>query len=81
MPLGLQLFVHLGTKAMHQHQTHAHALNQGQVLCQIGQLAGRNGLASQGHHKGFAPMHVNVGRHRAKPGHKGEMENVGHGQA
>ena len=59
---------------MHQHDLHAHALNQCQVLRQVLQLARRNGLARNAHHKGLAPVHVDVGRHRAEPGHKCEVE-------
>ena len=64
---------------MHQHNFDAHALNQGQVLRQMLQFARRNGLACNAHHKGFATVHVNVGRHRSKPGYEGEVEDSGHG--
>ncbi len=79
--LGGQLFVDLGAKAVHQHDFHAHALDQRQVLRQVLQLARGNGLARDAHHKGLAPVHVDVRRHRPEPGHEGEVENCGHGQS
>ena len=54
-------------------------LDQGQVLHQIGQFARSNGLTRNAHDKGLAPVHVDVGRHRSKPGHKGEVKNGRHG--
>ena len=79
MALGGQLLVDLGTKAMHQHNFHPHALDQGQVLDNVLQLARCNGLAGHPHHKGLAPVHMDVGCHRPEPGHKGEVEDSGHG--
>jgi hypothetical protein len=76
---GGQLLVDLGAKAMHQHDLHAHALDQRQVLRQVLQLARRNRFARDAHHKGLAPVHVDVRRHRPEPGHEGEIENGGHG--
>ena len=75
MPLGRQLLIDLRPKAVHQHDLDAHALNEGQVLGNVLQLARRNGLAGHAHHEGFAPVQVDVGRHRAKPGHEGKIEN------
>jgi len=80
MPLGAQLLVHLGAKAVHQHHAHAHALDEGQVLRQVGQLARRNGFARDAHHKRLVAEFVDVGRDRAEPGHEGEVEDRGHGQ-
>ena len=79
MPFGQQLLVDLGPKAVHQHHLDAHALDQGQVLHQVGQFASRNGFARNAHDKGFAPVHVDIGRYRSKPGHKGEVKNGRHG--
>ena len=73
--LGLELLVHLGPKAVHQHHFHAHALDHGQVLRQVRQLARRNGLARHSHHKGLVAKLVDVRRHRAEPGHEGEIED------
>ena len=75
MAFGCQLLVDLGPKAVHQHDFHAHALNERQVLRDVLQLACRNGLARHADHKGFASVQVDVGRHRAEPGHKGKIEN------
>jgi hypothetical protein len=44
--LAAQLLVHLWAKAVHQHELHAHALDHGQILRQVVQLAGGNGLAA-----------------------------------
>ena len=79
VPFGQELFIDLRPKAMHQHHPDAHALDQGQVLHQVGQFASRNGFARNAHDKGFAPVHVDIGRHRSKPGHKGEVKNGRHG--
>ena len=77
MALGRQLFVDLRPEAMHQHDLHAHALDQRQVLRQMAELARRDGLARDADHKGLAPVHVDVGRHRAEPGHRSEERRVG----
>ena len=63
MALGQKLLIDLRPEAMHQHDFHAHALNQRQVLRNVLQFACRNGLARNTHHKGFAPVGVDVGRH------------------
>ena len=81
MAFGGQLLVDLRPEAVHQHNLDAHALDQRQVLCNVLQLAGRNGLARYADHKGFAPVRVDVRRNRAKPGHKGEVKDGGHGRA
>ena len=60
--LGRELFIDLRAKAVHQHDLHAHALDQRQVLRQVLQLARRNRLARDADHKGLAPVHVDVGR-------------------
>ena len=80
MALGLELLVHLRAKPVHQHDFHAHALHHGQVLCQVLQLARSNGFATHANYKGLMAELVDVGCHRAKPGHKGEVENSGHGR-
>ena len=74
-----KLFIDLRAKAVHQHDLHAHALDQRQVLRNVRQLAGRNGFAGHADHKGLAPVQVDVRCHRAEPGHKGKIENGGHG--
>ena len=63
---------------MHQHNLHAHALNQSQILGQVLQLAGSDGFTRNAHDKGFATVHVDVGCHRAKPRHKGEVKDSRH---
>ena len=78
MAFGQQLLIDLRAKAMHQHHLHAHALNQRQVLRQMLQLARRNSLARQTHHKGFATVQVDVGCYRAEPRYEGEVENGTH---
>jgi ATP-dependent helicase HrpA len=42
------------------------------------QLTGCDGFSGNTDDKSFAPMHVNVGRHRAKPRYEGEVEDSGH---
>ena len=79
VPLGLELLVDLRAKAVHQHNLHAHALDHGQVLCQIGQFACSNGLATHTNHEGLVAKFVDIWRYRAKPRHEGEIENSGHG--
>ena len=64
---------------MNQHDLHAHALDHGEVLHQAGQLARFDGFARDGHDKGFATVHVDVGRNRAEPRDEGEIEDSGHG--
>ena len=78
--LGLQLLVDLGPKAVHQHDLHAHALDHGQILRDVGQLVRGNRLTRHAHDKGLAPVHVDIGRHGAEPGHESEVENGGHGR-
>ncbi len=80
VPLGAQLLVDLRPETMHQHDAHAHALNEGQILRQIGQLARRYGLACNADHKGLVAKLVDIGCHRAKPGHEGEIKDRGHGR-
>ncbi|MCY1533662.1 hypothetical protein D9M68_690020 [compost metagenome] len=77
--LGRQLLVDLRAEAVHQHDLDAHALDQGQVLRDVLQLARRDGLARQRDHEGLAAVRVDVGRDRAEPGHEGEIEDGGHG--
>ena len=79
VPLGLQLLVHLRAKAVHQHDLDAHGLDHGQVLRDVVQLAGRDGFTREPHHEGLVAELVDVGRHRAEPGHEGEVEDGGHG--
>jgi hypothetical protein len=78
MPFGQQLLVHLRPEAVNQHNFHAHALNQGQILGQVLQFARSNGFTCNAHHKGFAAVHVNIRRHRAKPRYEGEVKDSGH---
>ena len=78
--LGAQLLVHLRAKAVHQHDLHAPALDQRQVGGDVAQLAGGNRLTHHADHEGLAAVHVDVGRHGAKPGDEGEVENGRHGE-
>ena len=79
MPLGGQLFIHLRAEAVHQHDLDPHGLDQRQVLRNVVQLAGGNGLTRQPDHKGLVAKLVDVGRHRPEPGHESEIENGRHG--
>ena len=72
---GPQLFVHLRSKTMHQDHTHAHALDQRQVLRDQAHAACRDGLAGDAHHHRLAAQQVDVRRNRAKPRDKSEVEN------
>jgi hypothetical protein len=78
MALGRQLLGHLRPEAVHHDQLDAHGVQDGQVLHEGVEFAGGNGLAGQRHHEGLAAVGVNVGRHRAKPGHEGVRENKAH---
>ena len=78
MTLGHELLIHLRPKAMDQHNLHTHALNQGQILGQVLQLASCDGFTCNAHHKGFATVHVDVGCHRAKPRYEGEVKDSRH---
>jgi hypothetical protein len=78
MPLGRQLFGDLGPKAMHQHEFDAHRVQDGKVLHEGVELAGRNGFAGQADDKGLAAIGVDVGRHGTKPGHEGVGEYEAH---
>ena len=80
MALGTQLFVDLRAKAVHQHDLHAHALNERDVLRQIGQFARLQRFPRDTHDKGFAAVHVDIWRHRPEPGDKGEVKDCGHGR-
>ena len=62
MALGLELLIDLRPETMDQHDFHTHALNQGQVLRNVLQLARCNGLTRQADHKGFATVRVDIGR-------------------
>ena len=79
MALGLQLLVHLGPKTVHQHNFDAHALDHGQVLRQVRQLARCHRFARNADHKSLVAKLVDIRRHRAKPGYEGEIEDGGHG--
>ena len=75
MAFGQQLLIHLWAKAVNQHHFHTHTLDECQVLHQAGQFARCDGFASDGHHKGFAAVHVDIGCNRSKPRDEGEIEN------
>ena len=60
---GQQLFIHLRAKSMHQHNLHAHTLNHGQILCQMGQFARSNRLPTDRDDKRLVAKLVNIGRH------------------
>ena len=78
MALGRKLLGHLRPKAMHQHQLDAHGMQDGQILHKSIELARCNQLPGHGHDKRLAVVRVDVGRHRAKPGHEGVGENKAH---
>ena len=77
--LGRQLLIHLGSKAVHQHQFQPHRVQYREVLHDVVELAGGNAFAGQRNHEGLAPVSVDVGRNRAKPGHEGVGEYEAHG--
>ncbi len=58
MAFCLELLVDLRAKAVHQHDLHAHRLDQRQVLRDVLQLACGNGFARQPHHEGLAAVRV-----------------------
>ena len=78
MPLDRKLFVDLWTEPIDQDDLQAHAVDQRQVLHDIGQLACCNGLARYTGDQRLSAVHVDVGRNGSEPRHKGEIENGGH---
>ena len=78
MALGQELLIDLGSEAVNQNDLHPHALNQRQVLGQGLKFSGLDGLTRDGHHKGLAPVHVDVGCNRSEPGHKSEIKDQRH---
>src|SRR6185369_10624424 len=78
MALGLELFCDLRPEAVHQHDLHAHALDQREVLGDVLQLAGCHRLAGHADDESLAPVHVDVRRHRSEPGHESKVEDGGH---
>jgi len=79
LALEAQLFIHLRAKAVHQHDLHAHGLDQRQILHDALQLAGGDGFARDAHHESLVAEFVDVRGHRPEPGNEGEIENRGHG--
>ena len=73
--LGCELLVDLWPEAVHQHDLHAHALNQRQVLRNVLQLAGCNRLTGNADDEGFVTVCVDVRRNRPEPGNKREVED------
>ena len=80
-PLAASCSFDLGTKAVDQHHLDAHALDHCQILRQILQFAGGDGLARDANDKGLVAELVDVRRDRPKPGHKSEIEDGGHAGA
>ena len=76
--LGGQLVVHLGAKAVHQHDFDAQRLYQRQILHDGLQLACRNCLTGDAHHKSLVTELVDIRCHRTEPGNEGEVEYSGH---
>ena len=74
-----QLFVHLRAKAIYQNDLEAHAVNQRQVLHDVGQFARCNGFARHAHHQCLAAVHMDVGRNGSEPRNESEIENGRHG--
>ena len=57
----------LRTRAMHQHQAHAEAVQQHQVVNDIAEIRVGNALARQHHHKGAVAVGIDIGRSVAEP--------------
>ncbi|MNS81095.1 hypothetical protein D3C72_1147960 [compost metagenome] len=72
-----QLFVDLRPRAVHQHDAHAEADQQVQVLRQTVQVAARQALAIDGDDEGFATKGVDVRRRLAKGEHKIRVQHDG----
>ena len=68
--LGLELVVDLRPEAVHQHQLHAHRVQDGQILHQRVELARGDHLAGDRHDEGLAVIGMDVRRHGAEPGHE-----------
>ena len=79
MALGRQLLIDLGPKTMDQHDLDTQRLDQGQILGNRLQLARCNRLTCHAHYKSLVAKLMDIRRHRAEPGHKGEIEYSGHG--
>ena len=65
-----ELVVDLRPEAVHQHQLHAHRVEDGQVLHQRVELAGDDHLARDRHDEGLAVVRMDVRRHGAEPRHE-----------
>jgi len=76
--LGPELFLHLRSKAVHQHHLDAHRVNQREILRKRGQLAGSDEFTGDGHHESLAAVRMDIRRHRAKPRDKGMWEDQAH---
>ena len=66
---------------MHQNYFNAHALNHGEVLGEVGQLARSDGFTRNANDKSLVAKLVNVGCDRTKPRNKGKVKYGGHGQS
>ncbi|MCY1546208.1 hypothetical protein D9M68_821960 [compost metagenome] len=64
----------LRARAVHQHQAHAHAVQQHQVVDDIAEVRVSDPLAGQHHHEGAVPVGVDVRSSVAQP-----VDVVGHG--
>ncbi len=58
---GIEAFLDLRSGAMHQHQPDAQAVQQGQVMDQIGKTGIGHRLAAQADHEGAVPVGVDIG--------------------
>ena len=63
MTFGLELLIDLRPKTVDQHDFHAHALYEREILGNLRQFAGSDGFPCHRHHKGFATVRVDVRRH------------------
>ena len=79
-PFKRQLFLHLRTKSVHQHELDAHRVENGEVLGERGQLAGGHQFARDGHHEGLSPVRVDVRRNRTEPRNEGMGKDKTHGR-
>ena len=77
--LGLELVVDLRPEPVHQHQLHAHRVQDGQILyaSALSLCAASDHLAGDRHHEGLAVIRVDVRRHGAEPRHESVGERPG----
>ena len=78
MPFGLELFLDLWPKAVHENDLDAHRVDQCQVLRKGVELAGRDQLASDGDDECLAAMGMDVRCDRTEPRDKRMGEDQAH---